>query len=121
MQSLQKCNESCFLKPPALRVVAHQVRVELCDNSLRSSQLGADALACGYEVVVANTDYQLERLISSVRLMIGRRVSGLAAKVSEMDPYLIDELTDSAVLSQSHSCSMDLKASNSFFHPGRTR
>jgi len=33
--------------------------------------------------------------VNSIRLMIGRRVAGLAAVVSEMEPALIDELTDS--------------------------
>jgi LacI family transcriptional regulator len=60
-------------------------------------QLEADALAAGLEVVVANTDYQPARLVSSIRLMIGRRVAGLAVVVSEMDPHLIDELTDSSI------------------------
>ncbi len=60
-------------------------------------QLESDALASGYEVVVANTDYQPERLVSSIRLMIGRRVAGLAVVVSEMDPHLIDELADSKI------------------------
>ncbi len=46
----------------------------------------------GYEVVVAHTDYDPERLVRSVRLMIGRRVAGLAVVVSEMDPALIKEL-----------------------------
>src|SRR5580765_6832879 len=32
------------------------------------------AHASGYEVVMANTDYRAEQLVSSVRLMIGRRV-----------------------------------------------
>jgi DNA-binding LacI/PurR family transcriptional regulator len=41
---------------------------------------------------MANTDYLSERLVSSVRLMIGRRVAGLAAIVSEMDPELIEEM-----------------------------
>jgi LacI family transcriptional regulator len=50
------------------------------------------ALAGGYEVVAANTGYQPERLISSIRLMMGRRVAGLAVIVSEMDPSLRDEL-----------------------------
>src|ERR1700683_3735651 len=45
--------------------------------------------ACEYEVIMANTDYRSEQLVSSVRLMIGRRVAGLAAIVSEMDPELI--------------------------------
>jgi len=55
----------------------------------------ADAHALGYEVVMANTDYRSEQLVSSIRLMIGRRVTGLAAIVSEMAPELIDELTES--------------------------
>ncbi len=46
----------------------------------------------GYEVVVAHTDYDPERLVRSVRLMIGRRVAGLAVVVSEMDPALMKEL-----------------------------
>lgn len=57
----------------------------------------SDAHAGGYEVVVANTDYRPEQLVTSIRLMIGRRVAGLAAIVSEMDPALIDELNDSHI------------------------
>jgi len=57
----------------------------------------SDAHASGYEVVVANTDYRSEQLITSVRLMIGRRVAGLAAIVSEMAPELIDELNESRI------------------------
>src|SRR5436305_9215194 len=57
----------------------------------------ADAHANGFEVVVANTDYRSEQLVTSIRLMIGRRVAGLAAVVSEMDPALIDELTESGI------------------------
>lgn len=54
--------------------------------------LEAQARQHGYEVVVAHTDYDPERLVRSVRLMIGRRVAGLAVVVSEMDPALIREL-----------------------------
>ena len=57
----------------------------------------SDAHASGYEVVVANTDYRSEQLVASIRLMIGRRVAGLAAIVSEMEPALIDELNDSRI------------------------
>jgi DNA-binding LacI/PurR family transcriptional regulator len=57
----------------------------------------SDAHAAGYEVVVANTDYRAEQLVNSIRLMIGRRVAGLAAIVSEMEPALIDELNQSGV------------------------
>ena len=58
-------------------------------------EIGAHAQ--GYEVVVANTDYRSEQLVASVRLMIGRRVAGLAAVVSEMDSALIEELTASSI------------------------
>jgi DNA-binding LacI/PurR family transcriptional regulator len=51
----------------------------------------------GYEVLVANTDYSSEQLIRSVRLMVGRRVAGLAVMVSEMAPALIADLTNSRI------------------------
>src|SRR5258708_14949771 len=51
----------------------------------------SDAHARGYEVLMANTDYRAEQLVASIRLMIGRRVAGLSASVSEMAPTLIDE------------------------------
>src|SRR3974390_2299594 len=54
----------------------------------------SDAHSRGFEAVMANTDYRSEQLVTSVRLMIGRRVAGLAAIVSEMEPALIEELTD---------------------------
>src|SRR5256885_2141217 len=52
--------------------------------------LESDAHSRGYQVVVANTDYQAEQLVASVQLMIGWRVAGLAAIVSEMDSTLLD-------------------------------
>ena len=55
------------------------------------------AHAHGYEVVVANTDYRSEQLVSSVGLMIGWRVAGLAAIISEMDSHLMQVLADSRV------------------------
>lgn len=54
--------------------------------------LEASAHAHGYELFVTNTDYRREQLVRSVRLMIGRRVAGLAVIVSEMDDDLIREL-----------------------------
>ncbi|HVN04989.1 MAG TPA: LacI family DNA-binding transcriptional regulator [Bryobacteraceae bacterium] len=57
--------------------------------------LEADAHVHGFEVVAANTDYELGNLVRSVRLMIGRRVAGLAVIVSEMNKELIDELAGS--------------------------
>jgi LacI family transcriptional regulator, galactose operon repressor len=53
----------------------------------------AGAHSAGYELIMANTDYNSERLVTSIRLMIGRRVAGLAAIVSEMDSELIEELS----------------------------
>ncbi len=57
--------------------------------------LESSARARGYEAVVANTGYRSEQLVSSVRLMIGWRVAGLAAIVSEMDADLIQTINDS--------------------------
>jgi LacI family transcriptional regulator len=59
--------------------------------------LEACARAQGYEAVVANTGYRPEQLVASVRLMIGWRVAGLAAIVSEMDYELIDTISDSRI------------------------
>ena len=60
-------------------------------------KLQAEAHAQGYEVVVANTDYSPEQLVASIRLMIGWRVAGLAAIVSEMDSDLIRVISDSRI------------------------
>jgi DNA-binding LacI/PurR family transcriptional regulator len=56
--------------------------------------LESDAHRRGYEVLVANTDYRARQLVSSVHLMMGRRLAGLAVIVSEMEPSLIQELTE---------------------------
>jgi len=48
-----------------------------------------DARHNGFEMVIANTDYRADHLVNSIRLMIGRRVAGLAVIVSEMDSDLI--------------------------------
>jgi DNA-binding LacI/PurR family transcriptional regulator len=56
--------------------------------------LETDAHRHGYEVIVANTDYSPGQLRSSVHLMLARRVVGLAVIVSEMEPSLINELTE---------------------------
>jgi DNA-binding LacI/PurR family transcriptional regulator len=53
------------------------------------------ALMHGMEILAANTDYSSERLVSSIRLMMGRRVAGLALIISEMEPHLIEELSES--------------------------
>lgn len=59
--------------------------------------LETEAHRHGYEVVAAHTGYCADRLVRSVRLMIGRRVAGLAAIVSEMDRALIRELGDAGI------------------------
>ncbi|HKX30681.1 MAG TPA: LacI family DNA-binding transcriptional regulator, partial [Blastocatellia bacterium] len=56
-----------------------------------------DAHAHGYEVVIANTDYRPEQLALSIRMMLGRRVAGLAVIVSEMTPELARELVESKI------------------------
>jgi LacI family transcriptional regulator len=48
----------------------------------------------GYSVLVEHTDYRSARLVASVRAMLGRNLAGLAVIVSEMEPNLIEELSD---------------------------
>jgi LacI family transcriptional regulator len=55
----------------------------------------SDCHSHNYEVLVANTAYSSEQLIASIRLMIGRRVAGLAVIVSEMEDGIVQELTES--------------------------
>jgi len=59
--------------------------------------LESEAREKGYEVLIANTDYDPQRLVASVHLMLGRRVAGLALIVSEIAPHLLDELSDRKV------------------------
>ncbi len=54
--------------------------------------LEADAHERGFEVLVANTDYEPEQLLTHVRLMRSRSVAGLAMIVSEREPALTQEL-----------------------------
>ena len=54
----------------------------------------AGAVIAGFDVIMANTGYSPERLIASVRSMIGRRVAGLAAIVTGVDQQLIAELNE---------------------------
>ena len=59
--------------------------------------LESSARMRGYEVVVANTNYQPSELVSSVRLMIGRRVAGLALIATETNAALLHELEGSGL------------------------
>lgn len=56
--------------------------------------LEAEARRSGYEVFVANTDYVPRRLTASLRGMMERRVAGLAVIVSEMDPSILEDLSE---------------------------
>jgi len=58
----------------------------------KAIETGADS--AGFDVLMADTGYNPERLSANVRLMIGRRVAGLAAIVSEMDRGLIAQLEE---------------------------
>jgi LacI family transcriptional regulator len=51
----------------------------------------------GYEVMVSSTDYDRERLVTSVHSMLSKQIAGLALVVSETEPGLIEELSDSDV------------------------
>jgi LacI family transcriptional regulator len=82
-------------KSKSIGVIVSNLENPFFFDIYQAVEIGAHAQ--GYEVVVANTDYRPEQLVSSVRLMIGRRVAGLAAIVSEMDAALIEELTASAI------------------------
>lgn len=57
----------------------------------------SEAHTYGFEIIIANTDYKAERLSRSVRLMISRRVAGLAIVVSEMDPQLSEEISHNKI------------------------
>jgi DNA-binding LacI/PurR family transcriptional regulator len=59
--------------------------------------LERDAHEKGFEVVVANTDYRPEQLVTHARLMQGRRVAGLAVVVSEMEPTLVEGLVETRI------------------------
>ncbi len=58
------------------------------------TSLESAASKAGYSVLVEHTDYRSARLVASVRAMLGRNLAGLAAIVSEMDPSLIEELSE---------------------------
>lgn len=58
----------------------------------KAIEAGADG--AGFDLLMADTGYSPERLSANVRLMIGRRVAGLAAIVSEMDRGLIAQLDE---------------------------
>jgi LacI family transcriptional regulator len=50
------------------------------------------AIAGGYEVIVANTDYESSRMSLCVRRMIERQVDGVAIMTSELEHHLLEQL-----------------------------
>jgi LacI family transcriptional regulator len=52
------------------------------------------ARAKGFEIFLANTDYNPEQLARNIHLMLGRRVAGLALVISETNPDVIQELSE---------------------------
>jgi DNA-binding LacI/PurR family transcriptional regulator len=79
----------------SLGVIVSNIENPFFLDIYKAVELGAHA--AGFDVILANTDYRSERLVTSVRLMLGRRVAGLAAIVSEMDAALIQELTNQRI------------------------
>lgn len=51
----------------------------------------------GFEVMLENTNYRPQALVSSVRSLLGHRVAGLALIVSEQDPDIDDDLRRSGL------------------------
>ena len=51
-----------------------------------------DARANGFEVLVGNTNYDADQLSANIRMMIGRRVAGIALVISEALPPALSEL-----------------------------
>ena len=82
-------------KSRSIGVIVSNIENPFFLDIYKAVEVGAHS--AGYEVIMANTDYRSERLVTSIRLMIGRRVAGLAAIVSEMDPELIDELNGNRI------------------------
>ena len=82
-------------KSRSIGVIVSNIENPFFLDIYKAVEIGAHE--AGYELVMANTDYSSERLLTSIRLMIGRRVEGLAAIVSEMDSNLIEELTGNRI------------------------
>lgn len=55
------------------------------------------ALACGYEVLLTNTNYDPGRMARCAQRMIERRVEGVAVMTSEMDRQILAELASRAI------------------------
>ncbi len=60
----------------SLGVIVSNIENPFFLDIYKSVEIGARA--AGYDVIMANTDYAADRLVTSIRMMIGRRVAGLA-------------------------------------------
>jgi len=80
------------VKSRSIGVIVSNIENPFFLDIYKAVEVGAHAE--GYDVLMANTDYSSEQLVTSIRLMVGRRVAGLAAIVSEMNPEVIAELSD---------------------------
>ena len=56
-----------------------------------------DARAYGFEVLVGNTNYDADQLSANIRIMIGRRVAGVALVISEDIPPTLSELVKAGI------------------------
>ena len=56
-----------------------------------------DARANGFEVLVGNTNYDADQLSANIRMMIGRRVAGIALVISEDLPPALSELVGAGI------------------------
>lgn len=79
----------------SLGVIVSNIENPFFLDIYKTVELGAHA--AGFDVILANTDYKSDRLVTCIRLMLGRRVAGLAAIVSEMDAALIQELSNQRI------------------------
>jgi DNA-binding LacI/PurR family transcriptional regulator len=50
------------------------------------------AIRNGYDLLISNTGYEPSRQLAAVRLMLGRRISGLAVITSETEPAILKPL-----------------------------
>lgn len=57
--------------------------------------LEAEAHQHGYKIIVSNTDYDPRKLVEAVNVTMARRPAGLAVIVSEMDPAVLQDLSES--------------------------
>ena len=60
-----------------------------------SQLIRIEAEACGYEVVLADTQFSQHSLLSIIRRMVGMRMAGIAIMTSEMNSQVLEVLRNS--------------------------